>query len=324
MSVKPISKYINSLDVELTSDEYHSLGGTYSSSQLKTALKDMELFYRKYITKELEKETGSQFDIGTYFHTAVLEPHKLDEECAVYSDGKRIGAKWNEFQEKHKGKAIITSSELEKANGIIKAVQSSKIAMGVLNECNNEVSAFIEVFITDGIIYSCKNGKIFYLNLCHGWTQTEVIDEDTIREFSTRLVLKVRADAIHFVERRIADLKSTGGNAKDQREMRNKISDYDYDLSASFYLDVFSFVTDSDFQIFDWIFASKDMFNCKTWRATYSNVVVGRAKWATAVINIAKYVNNNWKFEDELGFLEPNMYEKEWLDKAETHKDLTM
>ena len=64
----------------------------YSSSQLKTILDDAETFKKKYITRELEdKSSNPVFDIGTYFHTAILEPHLLNEECAVFTGARRAG-----------------------------------------------------------------------------------------------------------------------------------------------------------------------------------------------------------------------------------------
>lgn len=316
---------INKLSTSLSNSEYHGMGGTYSSSQLKAIITDPELFYKKYITKELAKEEGSQFDVGTYFHTAILEPHNLEKECAVYP-GKRIGKAWEEFKELHKGKAIITDSDLHKTEGIIKAVKSSPIATKVLDGCNCEVSAFIEIYIMvdDGLIFSIKNNQVYYLNFYFGWLITEAIEIETLKEFAVKLILKTRADAINLKENYIADLKSTSGNCKNEREMRNKISDYDYDLSASLYLDVFALVTGEAYKDFYWIFASKDTLASKTWLASEENVRAGRAKWATAVILIAKYTLKNWKFEDELGVLSPNEWEKEWVNKAEYYKELEL
>ena len=104
-----MSQNCNTLLLDLPSDEYHGTPDTWSSSNLKTANEDMETFIKKYVTKEIPREHINAFDIGTYFHTSILEPHKLDEECAVWGNQRR-GKEWEEFQEKNKHKAIIILS----------------------------------------------------------------------------------------------------------------------------------------------------------------------------------------------------------------------
>ncbi len=69
---------------DLSSDEYHATPGTYSSSQFKDLLDDEEIFINKYIKKTIEKEDVPAFGTGNYFHTGVLEPHKLKSEYVVF------------------------------------------------------------------------------------------------------------------------------------------------------------------------------------------------------------------------------------------------
>jgi hypothetical protein len=100
--------------------------------------------------------------------------------------------------------------------------------------------------------------------------------------------------------------------------MRSKIDSYSYDLSASLYLDIFTAVSGVEMKEFAWIFSSKDYGNCKTWIASPKNVQIGRAKWSCAVVELAKYVSNGWKFEDTVSNLEPSYYQLEWLDKIKS------
>ena len=62
-------------------------------------LEDPEKFYKEYITKEIPRKEVSAFDVGTYFHTAILEPHLLEKECAVYPGAVRRGKEWDAFKE---------------------------------------------------------------------------------------------------------------------------------------------------------------------------------------------------------------------------------
>jgi hypothetical protein len=306
-------KLLNKLDTSLTSSEYHGMVGSYSSSQLKTMLEDPELFYRKYITKEIPKEESSAFDVGTYFHTAVLEPHKLEEECAVYSGGIRSGSKWDEFKESNKGKAIITAKEKVVAEKIIQAVKDSPVSTSFLKTSKPEVSAFVELIVLGNEVFHIR-GEDCWALVTDGWAKTSLDFEiEDILEFGVKIIVKTRADALDLERGIISDLKSTQGNTKKSFEMQSKVASYQYDFSAALYLDVFTLASGTEFNTFIWIFASKDFGNAKAYKATDKNIMVGRAKWRKAICELAKYLSNNWTFSDELGELDPTFYNLEWL-----------
>lgn len=293
---------------DMSSEAYHSHPNTYSSSQLKTILEDPELFYRKYITKEMDRESNSAFDIGTFFHTSILEPDKLADECAVYS-GVRRGKEWEVFKVTHANKAIITSSELEQADRLVQAVKSSKLTNEYLSQGKAEISCFSELNVYMGGIYS--NGHKLTLD---GWVEDQK-GHFIASDFGVLIVMKVRADLMgrDF----ILDLKSTTGNVKSDHLMRSKISQYSYDLSASLYLDIFSVVTGVTYNKFIWTFASKDYGNCQNYMASPDNIKVGRSKWSKAVILLAENIKNEWRFEETMRILEPNFYEREHLKPPE-------
>jgi hypothetical protein len=293
----------------LSSEEYHKKENTYSSSQLKDLLDDPDLFYKKYISKVIEREETPAFDIGTYFHTAILEPHKLKLECAVFG-GIRRGKEWEQFKEENKGKAIITKSEFETATKLIESVRNSPMAMGRIGRGNPEVSTFLDILVTGTDIY-CPSAESILGKF--GWQQVSKMPTK-----GTKITLKARADL--FSEDFILDLKSTTGNAKSEYSMRSKISSYNYDLSASLYLDLFTASTGKTVSEFVWVFASKDYFNSKTYIASEDNILVGRAKWKKAVLNLAEGIQEDWKFQDTIGILRPQPHELEWI--KEQGKDL--
>jgi len=291
---------------DMTSADYHGDGGTFSSSQLKTMLEDPEVFYQKYITKEIAKESSSAFDVGTYFHTAILEPEKLAEECAVF-EGIRRGKAWDYFQEENKGKAIITKGEFEVASRIIEAVKNSPVAMELLSQTKPEVSVFNTLMICDNRVYSPMGFELKQ----SGWEKVDKVPSD-----GTSITIKCRADA--FNENFILDLKSTQGNTKNDFLMRKSISNYSYDLSAALYLDMFSLALGKPIHYFYWTFASKDIGNSRTYLASEKNIMVGRAKYKKALVLLGQCIEKDWKFNDSLGILEPNQFELEWLiEKSE-------
>ena len=298
---------------DLTSEEYHNMGGTFSSSQLKTMLEDPEMFYRKYITKEIERESIPAFDIGTYFHTAILEPEKLSHECAVYG-GIRRGKEWEAFKVVNAGKAIITTTELDQANSLIYAVKSSPIAQEYLGKGKPEISCFAELYIFHTEIYC--NGLLLTPD---GWVETNYFS--LAKSKGLKVVVKVRADLLGDTGF-ILDLKSTTGNVKDARSMRTKVSSYSYDLSAALYLDIFTAAGGRLYKTFIWTFASKDYGNCQNYIASDTNIKIGRAKWSKAVCLLVERIESGWKFPDEMMILEPQFFETEWIKPIIELEDL--
>jgi hypothetical protein len=73
--------------------------------------------------------------------------------------------------------------------------------------------------------------------------------------------------------------------------------------------------SNEDYHTFVWLFASKDLGNARAYRATDKNIMVGRAKWKKAVVDLSYYINNNWTFTDSLGEIGPSVYALEWLER---------
>lgn len=298
---------------ELSNNDYHG-GDGVSSSQLKYLLDDPEVFYKMYVTKELPKPQSTAFDLGTYFHTAILEPDLLEVECAVYTGKIRSGKLWNNFQHQNEGKAIITSSEKVQADRMIDAVKSSKVAMDLLSEGEAEISCFVKLYVDYHDIYFCDKKDTWYVLGKEGWEPTQSHPKKSVE-----ILAKSRADWANLKGGKyISDLKSTRGNVKDKKDIKGKISKYAYELSAAYYLDIFNagmgdLKEGKAANDFIWIFASKDLGGCQCYRATQENLIIGRAKWKKAIINYANCVRNKWDFPEELVDLEPSFYEREWL-----------
>lgn len=297
----------NELIFDMPSDVYHGTEGTYSSSQLKTMLEDPELFYKKYITKEMAKEESSAFDTGTYFHTAILEPHNLEKECVVFPGAIRRGKEWDAFKELHKGKAILTKSDKEKADTTIAAIKNSPRCMEFLNGGKVEVSTFVDLYVFNKNVYVFFGGSVQRLTV-DGWKPTEEITVDLLLDFATKLRIKVRADSIRIEDGIISDLKSTTGNCKNEHEVKEKVANYEYDLSAALYLDIFTASTGKLFDTFALLFASKDLGNAKAWTVSEKQKKVGRTKWKKAIVLLAEFVEKGWTFEDCVGVCEPTYY----------------
>ena len=292
---------------DIDNDVYHSFEktGAYSSSQLKKILDDPEIFYKTYISKEIPKEENSAFDIGTYFHTSILEPHKVATECMVYN-GIRRGAEWEAFKAKNKGKVIINPKEYVDVQTLCKGIHESPIAMDLLKGITAEESCFVTLHIGgDGNIYHRQsNGQVRKLTT-DGWSPSFAILTD---ETLYPLRFKVRADGRK--PNVILDLKSTSGNCRDAKDVIKKIEQLDYDLSAAFYIDLFTlFAKEGEAPYeFYWLFSSKSAPMAQSYVASEETIKIGRAKYAQAIRLIAKNELNGWKFQDTLVRAKPSTY----------------
>ncbi len=296
---------------DMPSEVYHSIQGTYSSSQLKDLLadEDGEVFYKKHIGKTIEKLSIPAFDVGTYFHSGVLEPHKLKDDCVVYPGKTRHGRQWEEFKLKHKNKAIVTEKQKSEAVDLVRDVKNSPIAIGYIERGEPEVSFFAQIYVYEGEIYA----PLYDLILTPGGWESGRMPAD--KKKAQEFVIKVRADSLG--DDFVLDLKSTTGNARSSNSMRRKISDYQYELSAALYLDMFSLLKETQLELFIWTFASKDFKNCKSYRASETNIRVGRAKYMTALNRLAVLTKNKWQLYDSLGVLEPEAYQLEIIREKE-------
>lgn len=282
MSEKLTSK---KLIQDLSNADYHGEKGHFSSSQLKDVLEDIEYFYKVHISREIVKErTGNQLAIGTYIHTAILEPHLLETDCAVYLGATRRGKEWDAFEEANKHKTIITGKEKEEAQVCIDAIRSDAQCMKYVEPTEKEVSVFSTVM---GVPLKARADAI-----CHG------------------------AIGINGGRPYILDVKSTSSNAKNEFEIKSEIENWNYDLSAAFYLEVFSSISARKYEDFFWAFASKKWANAQLWKASPEMLAVGRAKLRKALKLIWEYAEKGWKFESRVLEIAPKAYvASEWLEK---------
>jgi len=128
---------------ECSNAEYHADRHYISSSGLKKMLYNPQDFYRAYVLNEPQPHRTA-FDVGTYVHTAILEPHLLEEECAVY-EGIRRGKDWEIFKTDNAGKAIITDRELIKIERWLEAYKQDELATSLVTGGKPELTVCTEL-----------------------------------------------------------------------------------------------------------------------------------------------------------------------------------
>jgi len=270
---------------KLSNEEYHGAEGFYSSSQFKTAVTSVEMFYRKYITKEIIQKSIPAFATGSYYHGAILEPEFLERDFCIFDGKVKRGKTWEEFKVAAGKKEILSLTQLGDAENLIKATNECSTAQGLLDEGTPELSLFTE--------------------LCG-------------------FPVKVRADWISLKRGFIMDLKSTTGDAKNEKDIIKKVSSYDYDLSAALYLDAFNIYLSSKnlplISKFYWVFASKDQANCRTYLASPKMIALGRMKYMYGLKKLKEAIDNGWSFPDTVETISPLPWEMDMWKEDDKQK----
>lgn len=102
---------------EVEAELYHSTPNTISHSSMIHLLRSPQ-HYRVYLDGPRDDSTPN---LGTAFHSAVLEPHKFINDYKVYLQTRK-GAAWEEFSKQFQGKMILTQKEMTSVLGMKKAL----------------------------------------------------------------------------------------------------------------------------------------------------------------------------------------------------------
>ena len=296
MSAKPKIKYEIGMLMGLSNEEYHRQLHPdyhyYSSSQIKDALEDVAIFKAKYITGELEKKSSPAFDVGNYYHTAILEPALLESEYAVWPGVARKGKEYDLFKDQHKGKTILGRSDIVFAQNCIQATLNSDLCMAYIDDplTTVEVSFFTEIM---GVRVKARTD-----------------------------VLRLGRDRSYVI-----DLKSTTGNVRSETNIRKKIHVMDYEMSAAFYMDIINDVIKrmgwdyAPVKEWYWVFASKDLAQAQLWKATNDMISVGRSKYRKGLELVSANQKTNWELPERLMVVDAYATEKtEWMPPKENPK----
>lgn len=268
----------------------------FSSSQLKTILEDPMSFHQQYILgkrKPVSQTLQDAFDVGETVHTAILEPKKLKGSYVKWEGGNRTGKDWMAFVEENKGKLILNKTMLKKANNAIKAFKNSPLSKE---------------------LYRLDKGAM-----------------PEVSFFTTfmGLRIKVRTDLLTLISV-IRDIKTSTGNVRDEKKIKNKVKDAGYDLSAALYVDVVNHCID-EFELdippikdFEWLFLSKDDGGFAQNYSAQEFLPLGRAKYRKAIQLIKKYQAINWEFPEEIICIGPNSYElADWKIKPKKSEEVS-
>jgi hypothetical protein len=152
------------------------------------------LHYRHAVDSPDEDTT--RFGIGRAIHTAILEPHRLSTDYAVFEGARRSGKAWEAFEAENIARTILKRDEMSRVQSLAARVASNDVAQEWLGGGNQ---ALIERSIQ--------------------WTDP-----------ATGIACKARPDAVHSA---IVDVKST--SSIDERQFRALATRMGYFGQLAFY-----------------------------------------------------------------------------------------
>ena len=201
---------------DLPNEQYHADLTHLSSSNLKLLngnAADLQKFYDTRILKlPADKRSSSAFDIGSYLHSLILEPHLTDSEFAFYKGAQRRnkegeeytsyirrGKEFEFFKSRNEGKTVLGMDQKEGLDALYQLYLSNPAAVDILAGGDSEVSLF-------GDIKGVKT--------------------------------KVRADKLNIERRYIVDIKTTSFDIT-QEAFKETMLKWGYPFSSAMYLRMF-------------------------------------------------------------------------------------
>lgn len=131
---------------DITNEQYHAADGI-SRSQLMLLDKSPYHFWYQVLSGMAERRAATPaMNVGSAFHTLLLEPNLFDEEYCVLPnlDRRTKGGKamYEEFVAENQGKIVLTQDQIEQVLLMVEQVKSHEIVKTLLDEAQFEQSIF--------------------------------------------------------------------------------------------------------------------------------------------------------------------------------------
>ncbi|MGL4939401.1 PD-(D/E)XK nuclease-like domain-containing protein [Shewanella sp.] len=140
----------------LHADVYHRCAGV-STSKLKVFIDCPAKYKAMFITGEMDRPSGRQFDLGKAAHGLILEPAKFHAEFVVQPSEIKIrrGKAWDEFNDANQDRTIITQDDWVACHRMRDAVETHKFGKRLISGGKPEIS-FFKKDIETGLIVKCR------------------------------------------------------------------------------------------------------------------------------------------------------------------------
>lgn len=130
----------------ITNEEYHSSAGISRSKLMLLDKSPYHFWYQTMSGLSPVQEPTPAMNMGSAFHTMLLEPKKFEDEFAIMpsldrrtKDGK---AMYEDFCKRESGKVILSNDQFVKLNKMVDLVSKHDIVNMLLNESSFEQSIY--------------------------------------------------------------------------------------------------------------------------------------------------------------------------------------
>ncbi len=254
-----MSNLILGKNPEVDNNVYHGDREYTSSSGLKLMFKNPKEYYRQYILGDKSNApSGPALDFGSYIHSLILEPHKTEQEFAIFTGYSRRGAEWDAFRTEHINKTILLTPYRVKGEEIMKRYKEATITLDHPEKGEQVVN--ISSFFQDGHAESTYTAEI-----------------DGVK-------VKVRTDYHKEWDTfgSINDVKTTSEPSLSKENITKICARLSYDISAALYVDVLEIVTGKPHNFF-FLFISTETFEISLIKASKQMIENGRRKYKEAI-----------------------------------------
>jgi hypothetical protein len=158
--------------LEISTEDYHALKGSWSHSQAEVLLESPALFYGRFLAEPrlYERKKSTALDWGQVADAALTHPEGADSVMRVIpdyvlnSEGHRKGSAWLNWAKDNAGKILLKASECA---AIIRAVEHCKahpLARRIL-EAPGEFQHTVRWTDDEtGLVLRCRLDKVAYLS----------------------------------------------------------------------------------------------------------------------------------------------------------------
>lgn len=280
------------LNPECSNEEYHGDREYISSSGLKLMFKNPREYYNQYVLHDMTNAPkGGSLDLGSYIHSRILEPHKTEEEFAVFEGFQRRGEKWDIFLADNLEKTIISKTQKIKADEVMENYNVATVLIDHPEKGTEEVTV-----------------KSFFEGGAAEETFTAIIDD---------VKVKVRTDYRKEWNTfgSINDVKTTGEEYLTIENIEKICVKWSYDISTALYIDVLEQVTGKPHDFF-FLFISTITGKSEMVKASKQMIENGRRKYKEAIRRLKIARESGVYFKNEIPEIKTPEYDV-WFPKEE-------
>lgn len=290
------AKLVLGKNPESTNEEYHGDREYVSSSGLKLMFKDPREFYRQYILGDFSNApTGASLDFGSYIHSLILEPHKTNDEFAIFEGYRRQGAEWEKFQADNLNKTILLKSFKLKADELLKNYHEAKVLIDHPEHGTEEV--MVSSFFQGGEAEATYTAEIDGVKV--------KVRTDYHKEWAT------------FGS--INDVKTTGEESVSIESLTKTCVKWSYDISAALYVDVLEIVTGKPHNFY-FLFISTTSGKINLVKASQQMLENGRRKYREAIRRLKEARSTGKYFVNQIEEVHSPAYDV-WFPDEEVVSD---